>query len=90
MTEPELEILATMIADRMASPRWMKLSAAVKYSSYGRAKLIDLAECKKIIGYQDPDSQRGDWIFDKESIDEYRLSHYYTGKQKALSILSSL
>lgn len=90
MTEPELEILATMIAERMATPRWMKLSAAIKYSGYGRGKLIELAERKDIIGYQDPDSARGDWIFDKESIDGYRLSHFYAKKNKALSILSTL
>ena len=90
MTEPELEILATMIADRMATPRWMKLTAAIKYSGYGRVKLLELAERKDIIGYQDPDSARGDWIFDKESIDAYRLSHFYAQKNKVVSILATL
>ena len=47
---------------------------------------------KKIIGYQEPlqDSARGDWIFDKESIDNYRLSVVASNKKKALSILTSL
>ncbi|WP_024333071.1 hypothetical protein [Desulfotignum balticum] len=90
MTGPELDILATKIAERIASPRWMKLTAAVKYSSYSRAQLIELAERRDIVGYPDPDSKRGDWIFDKESIDEYRLSHFFGARQKALSILKSL
>jgi hypothetical protein len=90
MTGPELDILAAKIAERIASPRWMKLTAAVKYSSYSRAKLIELAERRDIVGYPDPDSNRGDWIFDKESIDEYRLSHFYGTREKALSILRSL
>lgn len=74
----------------MATPRWLKLSAAVKYSGYGRTKLIELAGRKNIIGYQDPDSERGDWIFDKESIDNYRLSHFYAKRNKVFSILSTL
>ena len=90
MTGPELDILATKIAERITTPRWMKLTAAVKYSSYSRAKLIELAERRDIIGYPDPDSNRGDWIFDKESIDEYRLSHFFGAREKALSILRTL
>jgi len=90
LTGPELDMLAAKIAERIASPRWMKLTAAVKYSSYSRAQLIELAERRDIVGYPDPDSKRGDWIFDKESIDEYRLSHFYGTREKALSILRSL
>jgi len=90
LTGPELDILAAKIAERISTKRWMKLSAAVFYSSYSRAQLLKLAQRKDIIGYQDPDSERGDWIFDKESIDSYRLSHVFAEKQKALSILRSL
>ena len=90
MKETKLDILAAKIAERITIPRWLKLTAAVKYSGYGRPKLIELAEQDKIIGYQDPDSLRGDWIFDKESIDEYRLSHVFNSRQKILSIMKSL
>lgn len=90
MTDQDLDILAAKIAERITAKRWMKLSAATMYSSYSRSKLLELAERKDIIGYQDPDSLRGDWIFDKESIDDYRLSHVFAGREKALSILGSL
>ena len=90
MTGPELDILAAKIAERIATPRWMKISAAATYSGYSRVQLLKLAKRKDITGYQDPDSARGDWIFDKESIDEYRMSHVYSSRQNALSIINSL
>ncbi|WDP90476.1 MAG: hypothetical protein HUN04_12550 [Desulfobacter sp.] len=66
----------------------MKLKVAMKYSGYGRMQLLTLVAQKEIMGCQDPDSKRGDWIFDKNSIDEYRLSHFNDDeRQRALSIL---
>lgn len=53
--------------------RWIKLKPAARYSSLGEHRLKDLARQGIIIGYPDPESKRGDWIFDKESIDKYRL-----------------
>jgi hypothetical protein len=53
--------------------RWLKLIPASKYSSLGQHRLKNLAKQSVIIGYPDPESKRGDWIFDKESIDKYRL-----------------
>jgi len=44
----------------------------------------------EIRGYQDPGSIRGDWIFDKESLDEYRTAPIANIHQKALSILKSM
>ena len=44
------------------------------YSSIGRDRLKRLALTGEIIGYSDPDSKRGDWIFDRESLDQYRLN----------------
>lgn len=85
-----LDKLASKIAERIVSPRWMKLIAASQYSGYSRAQLLKLAKKKLVIGYQDPDSKRGDWIFDKQSIDEYRISHVVGERHKALSILNSL
>jgi hypothetical protein len=54
-------------------PRWLKLKAACQYSALGKARLIDLAQQGQVRGFQDPESGRGDWIFDRLSIDEYRL-----------------
>lgn len=55
------------------TPRWIKLIPAVKYSSIGKDRLKDLAKKGIIIGFSDPDNKRGDWLFDKESIDNYQL-----------------
>lgn len=53
--------------------RWLKTLAAIEYSSIGRHQLKRLAKTGAIIGYPDPDNKRGDWIFDRESIDRYRI-----------------
>ena len=53
--------------------RWLKLIPAAKYSSLGQHRLKELAKRGIIIGFPDPDNKRNDWIFDKESIDKYRL-----------------
>ena len=53
--------------------RWLKLLPAVVYSSFGQHKLKELAKKGLIVGYPDPDNKRGDWIFDRESIDKYRM-----------------
>lgn len=53
--------------------RWLKLMQASVYSAIGRHKLKELAKKGIIVGYPDPDSKRGDWIFDRESLDKYRL-----------------
>ena len=68
--------LAEQIAARLSInteyPRWMKLRDAAKYSAIGRQRLKDLAQDGSIIGFQDPESNRRDWIFDRTSIDAYR------------------
>lgn len=53
--------------------RWLKLIPASIYSSMGQHRLKELAKKGVIVGYSDLDSKRGDWIFDKESLDKYRL-----------------
>jgi hypothetical protein len=53
------------------NPRWLKLKEAAFYSKIGRDRLKKLAVEGKVKGFQDPDSGRGDWIFDRESIDDY-------------------
>ncbi len=45
---------------------------ATWYSAIGKQRLISLAQDGHIKGFQDPDSGRGDWIFDRLSIDAYR------------------
>ena len=74
MTDQELQKLAVLIAEKLtAQPRWLKLRQAAVYSGIGQKKLKDLAEQGSIIGYPDPDTKKGCWIFDRLSIDEYRL-----------------
>lgn len=62
-----------LTAYKNISPRWIKLIPAVKYSSIGKDRLKDLAKKGIIIGFSDPDNKRVDWLFDKESIDNYQL-----------------
>jgi len=71
-------------------PRWIKLKEATDYASIGKARLIKLAVSGVVRGAQDPDSKRGDWIFDRISIDEYREAQMsrISVKQKALEIMS--
>jgi len=74
----------------MTAARWIKLKEATQYASIGKARLISLAVSGVIRGAQDPDSKRGDWIFDRISIDEYREAQMsrISSRQKALEILS--
>jgi hypothetical protein len=53
-------------------PRWLKLGDAAKYAAIGKHRLIALAKNGKVRGFQDTDSGRGDWIFDRHSLDAYR------------------
>ncbi len=56
----------------LQSARWIKLKEATAYGKIGKDRLIELAVSGVIKGAQDPDSKRGDWIFDRLSIDAYR------------------
>jgi hypothetical protein len=73
-------------------PRWLKLKDASRYSAIGKQRLIKLAEHGLVSGFQDPDSGRSDWIFDRLSLDHYRMSQ--SGdleiEAKALDILRRL
>lgn len=72
------------------SPRWLNLKEATKYGKIGKTRLISLARSGVIKGAQDPDSKRGDWIFDMFSIDAYREAQMpeFNPQQKALEILN--
>jgi len=72
------------------TPRWLKIKPAARYASIGQKKLKILARKGLIAGYPDPDSGRGDWIFDKKSLDEYRqkpLMHIKTEAKKILDLI---
>jgi hypothetical protein len=68
-------------------PRWMKLKSAAFYSGIGRQRLKDLAMDGHIKGFQDPDSRRGDWIFDRKSLDLYRENQAGQIYEKAFAIM---
>jgi hypothetical protein len=67
----------------------MRLKEAARYSAVGRKRLVTLAQEGAVKGWQDPDSGRGDWIFDRLSIDNYReiQNPFPEIHQKALDIL---
>jgi hypothetical protein len=67
----------------------MKLKESAWYSKIGRQRLIQLAQDGHIKGFQDPESGRGDWVFCRLSLDEYRESQAGKEYQKALAIMRS-
>jgi hypothetical protein len=69
------------------SPRWLKLKEAARYSAIGKDRLKQLAQAGEIVGFSDPDTKRGDWIFDRQSLDRYRLNQASYLEQKALAIM---
>ncbi len=91
MTESEIQKIAELIAQKVSlTPRWLKLTAAAQYAAINKDKLKRLATAGKVTGYRETDSCRGDWIFDKESLDEYRLQPVFNNMQKARAILASV
>ena len=73
--------------------RWFTLKEAVKYSAIGKHRLVIMAKIGKIKGFQDVDSGRHEWIFDRLSIDAYRegqIPSLIDAKQKALAILKDV
>jgi hypothetical protein len=69
------------------------MKEAARYSSIGTKRLKALAVDKKILGVQDPDSGRNEWIFDRHSIDDYRtrqMTHLCGHLKKASEILQSV
>jgi len=73
-------------------PRWLSLKEAAFYAHIGKSRLVQLAIEGRIRGFQDPDSKRNDWIFDRISLDAYRVGQYQTPaiREKALAILRSV
>jgi hypothetical protein len=73
-------------------PRWRSLKEAALYAHIGKLRLVQLAIDGRIKGFQDPDSKRNDWIFDRISLDTYRDGQYQAPaiREKALAILRSV
>ena len=69
------------------TPRWLKLKEAALYSSIGKTRLKELALQGSVKGFPDPDSRRGDWIFDRHSLDDYREGQAGHLLKKALDLL---
>jgi hypothetical protein len=77
LTDRDLEYIASKIADMLSvQPRWMKLKQAAAYSSIGEKELIRLAKEKQITGGQDKTLKTKQWVFDRQSIDEYRSNQF--------------
>lgn len=76
----------------MSDKRWLTLREARTYSGIGIKRLKDLAREGKIKGCSDPDNGRGDWIFDRASIDAYREGQMLapTVREKALAIMRGI
>ena len=79
-------------ADMSLQPRWFKLKAAVQYSGIARERLKRLAKEGRIQGYKCPESGRGDWYFDRISIDQYHEHQIEISspKQIVLDILNTV
>jgi hypothetical protein len=74
----------------MTNTRWMKLKEASAYARICKDRLPELVREGRIVGFKDPDNERGDWIFDRESIDAYRLaqSRPHDLEAKALEVIA--
>jgi len=77
------------------TPRWLKLRDAAKYSAIGINRLRQMGREGIIIGFPDPDNRRGDWVFDRNSLDAYRESQIRPTaksvvKKQASEILSKI
>ena len=72
--------------------RWLTLREARFYSGIGIKRLKLLAQEGKLKGCPDPDNGRGDWIFDRASIDAYREGQMIapTVREKALAIMRGI
>lgn len=71
-------------------PRWLRLKVAAQYASLGQKKLKDMAKAGTIAGYQDKDSGRGDWIFDRLSIDQYRENPLQSSQDNVAGALAKI
>jgi hypothetical protein len=71
-------------------PRWLSLKQAAEYAHLGQKRLKQLAHEGLITGGQDPESGRGDWIFDRDSLDQYRIKQHKSQTEADLEIRKAL
>lgn len=81
-----------MFEHESIAPRWLSLKEACRYSNLGRHRIKKLAAAGVIKGTPDPDNKRGDWIFDRLSLDSYRESQLIipSTREKALAIIKGV
>jgi len=72
MTDIDI-LVEAILSKETLMPRWLKIQSATKYAAINKDKLKQLAQEGDVLGYKDPTSNRGDWIFDRHSLDQYRL-----------------
>lgn len=78
--------MGDFVSSQAITPRWLKLRDACKYAAIGKLRLKSLAQAGEVAGHPDPDSARGDWIFDRLSLDRYRESQMGAVHVAALEI----
>jgi hypothetical protein len=86
---PQIEIMPVAAG---IPPRWLKIGQAAKWAAIGKKRLVALAESGDVIGFRDTGSDRGDWIFDRYSLDEYRIRQADPAetRKRALKILDGV
>ena len=85
-----LDKVFKMISVEPMQPRWLKLKDACLYSGIGKKRIKKLADAGDIRGFKDPDDERGTWLFDRKSIDSYRLNQADAPTIAALEVLQRL
>jgi hypothetical protein len=88
MNPQDLDILACKLAERLVTPRWLRMSQAVQYAGVGKTEMLKLLRSGDIAGYQR--NERGDWIVDKESIDAYHMVNMQDRKKFVAELLEGL
>ena len=88
MTSADLDILASKLAERIVTPRWLRMRQAVQYAGVGKTEMLRLLKSGNIAGYQRND--RGDWVVDRKSIDQYHLDNIGSDQKLVDSLLEDL
>ena len=88
MHPADLDILASKLAERIVTPRWLRMRQAVQYAGVGKAEMLKLLRSGDVAGYQRND--RGDWVVDRKSIDRYHLDNIGSDQKFVDSLLEDL
>ncbi len=76
LASADIEAIAVTVAEKLSSllakKRWLSLKEAATEFMIGEHRLKYLGKTGIVKGFHDPDSKRGDWIFDRYSLDAYR------------------